>query len=165
MTCPELHAENITGCHAKNGSQGIRTNADGSVTRLLQATRWDTVTAWTKVVEVDTEMKRRGTNSRKPEETKITMAWWLLQCGRQATGGCLAEVQQRSWGRDWDMRRVKWLAWEVGKIGGETLDEVQCLVLMNGNALLQERGRAGKERLEGKRWCVLTILSKKCLWQ
>ena len=55
--------------------------------------------------------------------------------------------------------------WEVGKIGGETLDEVQGLVLMNGNALLQERGRGGKERLEGKRWCGLTILSKKCLWK
>lgn len=31
MTCSELHSENITGYHMKNGSQGIRTNADESI--------------------------------------------------------------------------------------------------------------------------------------
>lgn len=74
-------------CNVKNGLEDVRTHADGSVIKLLQGIRWETMTLWTKVVETETETKR--TDARKTEEIKITML------------GNYSNVEDRQWEVVW----------------------------------------------------------------
>lgn len=68
--------------------------------RLLQGTRWDNDSLDQGGIEVETERKMRGTDSRKTEEIKITMAWRLLQYGKPTTRGHMAEELRENLGQE-----------------------------------------------------------------